>query len=281
MNIAPPTHPSADPAPSAQGSGDPVTDAVGWTLRMLEGLVETGMEMVQSRLRQELLYEQALRQKVEAGQFVARPASPEPAADDEAPDEDVPEPAGKQPRGEVGLTFQRLSRGIRLCLALHARIRQDGQELAEKLAAEQIKRANAARNALRSQQKARVKRAVEQSIDTHGRERGMREDLLAGMRESLDEHLRDEDLDEDLLNLPISELIDRICIYLRIDPAWQMWTTEPWAVAEAEANMPGSPYAEPPTETEPTPGVTAEPEPTREASRPQLATTGKDPPRSG
>ena len=278
MNIAPSTHPSADPAPSAQGSGDPVTDAVGWTLRMLEGLVETGMEMVQSRLRQELLYEQALRQKVEAGQFVARPASPEPAADDEAPDEDVPEPAGKQPRGEVGLTFQRLSRGIRLCLALHARIRQDGQELAEKLAAEQIKRANAARNALRSQQKARVKRAVEQSIDTHGRERGMREDLLAGMRESLDEHLRDEDLDEDLLNLPISEIIDRICIYLRIDPDWDLWRTEPWAQAEAEAQVPGSPYAEAPEAPKAEPAEMAELEPPRVPPRPSLATTGSDPP---
>jgi len=209
-------HPSADPAPRLAGAEEPCpqpleADPVGWSLRMLEGLVETGMEMVQSRLRQELLYEQALRQKVEAGQFVARPASPEPAADDEAPDEDVPEPAGKQPRGEVGLTFQRLSRGIRLCLALHARIHQDCQELGEKLAAELAKRATAARNERRSQQKARVKRAVEQTIDAEGRERGTREDLLREMRERLDEHLRDEDLEADLLNLPISEIIDRIC----------------------------------------------------------------------
>ena len=36
MNISSPIHPSADPAPSTQGSGDPVTDAVAWTLRMLE-----------------------------------------------------------------------------------------------------------------------------------------------------------------------------------------------------------------------------------------------------
>jgi hypothetical protein len=274
MNIAHLTHPSADPAPSSQGLGDPATDAVGWTLRMLEGLVETGMEMVQSRLRQELLFEQALRCQVEAGQFVARPASPEPAADDEAPDEDVPEPAGKQPRGEVGLTFQRLSRGIRLCLALHARIRQDGQELAEKLAAEQTKHANAARNAHRSQQKARVKRAVEQSIDANGRERGIREDLLREMRERLDEHLRDEDLDEDLLNLPISEIIDRICIYLRIYPDWDLWRTEPWAQAEAEANVPGSPYAESPREPE----SAAAAEPATAAPRPLSAATGSDPP---
>ena len=274
MNAPHPTHPSAAPAPSPQGSGDPASDPTGWCLRMLEHIVGVGVAMVDSRLRQELLFEQALRQKVEAGQFVARPASPEPAADDAAPDEDIPEPAGKQPRGEVGLTFQRLSRGIRLCLALHARIRQDGQELAEKLAAEQIKRANAARNAHRSQQKARVKRAVEQSIDTHGRERGTREDLLAGMREQLDEHLRDEDLDEDLLNLPISEIIDRICIYLRIDPDWDMWTTEPWAVAEAEAQVPGSPYAEPLKTPEPMPEAMAEIAP----PRPPSAATGSDPP---
>jgi len=244
---------------------------------MLEHIVGVGVAMVDSRLRQELLFEQALRSQVEAGHFVARPPNPEPAADDEAPDEDIPEPAGKQPRGEVGLTFQRLSRGIRLCLALHARIRQDGQELAEKMAAALATHANAARNEHRSQQKARVKRAVEQTIDAEGRERGTREDLLREMRERLDEHLRDEDLEADLLDLPVSELIDRICIYLRIDPDWDMWKHEPWAQAEAEANVPGSPYAEP-AAAEPSPGMPADPDAPADVSLPPRAATGSDPP---
>jgi hypothetical protein len=100
------------------------------------------------------------------------------------------------------------------------------------------------------------------------------------MRERLDEHLRDEDLDEDLLNLPISEIIDRICIYLRVDPDWDMWKTEPWAQAEAAAQVPGSPYAEPPA-AEMVPVETADPAPATVAPRPQPATTGCDPPSGG
>jgi hypothetical protein len=277
MNIAHVTHPSADPAPSSQGSGDPAADPIGWSLRMLEHIVAVGMEMADSRLRQELLVEQALRQQVEAGQVVARPANPERAADDEAPDADVPEPAGKPPRGEVGLTFERLSRGIRLCLALHAQIRQDRQALGEKAAAEQTRRATFERNEQKRLQKARVKRAVGLAIDAEGK-RGTREAMLRPLRERLDERLRDEDLDADLLKLPISEILERICGYLGLDPDWNLWKHEAWAQAEAEAAMPGSPYAKPPRAPQTAPAEAAPPVPTRAAPQTQPATTGCDPP---
>jgi hypothetical protein len=277
MNDHHPTHPSADPAPSSQGSGDPAADPIGWTLRMLEHLVDVGMGMVDSRLRQELLVEQALRQQVEAGQVAARPASPERAPDDEAPDQDVPEPAGKQPRGEVGLTFQRLSRGIRLCLALHSQIRQDRQERDAKMAAERARRATLAHVEQRRGQKTRVKRAVERAIDAE-RKQGTREGLLRDWRRRLDERLRDEEIERDLLNLPINEILKRICSDLGLDPDWDLWKHEAWAMAEAEAELPGSPYAKPPQSAEAVPAETKTSGPTTAAPRPQPATTGSDPP---
>ena len=277
MNIALPIHPSADPAPSSQGSVDPAADPIAWSLRMLEGMVETGLEMLQSRLRQELLFEQALRCQVEAGQVVARPAGPEPAADDEAPDQDIPEPKGKQPRGEVGLTYQRLSLGIRLCLALHAQIREGRAALGEKAAAEQTRRATLERNEQKRLKKARVKRAIGLAIDAEGK-RGTREFMLRPLRERLDERLRDEDLDADLLRLPISEILKRICFYLGLDPNWDLWKHEAWAVAEAEAAVPGSPYTAPSNAAEAPPGTTTDPAPPVAPSRPPRAETASDPP---
>ena len=277
MNAHHPTHPSADPAPSSQGSGDPAADPIGWMLRMLEHLVDVGMGMADSRLRQELLVEQALRARVEAGQVVARPTSPEPAPDDEVLDQDVPEPAGKQPRGEVGLTFQRLSRGIRLCLALHAQISQDREELGKKIAAKQARRATLAHIEQKLGQKTRVKRAVQRAIDAEGK-RGTRDSLLREWRQRLDERLRDENIEGDLLKLPITEILKRICSDLGLDPNWDLWKHEAWAMAEAEAEVPGSPYAKPPRAPEAAPAEPKASGPTTAAPRPQPATAGSDPP---
>jgi hypothetical protein len=57
--------------------------------------------------------------------------------------------------------------------------------------------------------------------------------------------LRDEDIEADLLKLRVSEILERICGYLEIAPDWERGQSGPWAIAEAEAQLPGSPYAAP------------------------------------
>jgi hypothetical protein len=83
------------------------------------------------------------------------------------------------------------------------------------------------------------------------------------------ERLGDEDIDQDLGRCPVSEILGRLCDYLEIQPIWQRWRREPWAMDEARHKVPGSPYAEPPP---------AEPEPAEEPeARPEPAEAGPEP----
>jgi hypothetical protein len=164
-------------------------------------------------------------------------------------------------RSDVGLVFARIARAVRQTWALHDRLdrerqaRADESELqrAARLAADAEKRA-AARADMRLRAAVRmntVREAVETALEARiDEEIGGDEDKaipeeIHALYEALDERLSDPKDKDEFADLPISQLIARICRDLGVVPDWSLWEDEDWAVEEAEARMPGSPYAPP------------------------------------
>jgi hypothetical protein len=133
-------------------------------------------------------------------------------------------PAGIDP----GLGFSRVSRAVRLTLALKAQLMEGAPERDRKEREEVQERKIAA--ARKRRRKIEVARAVEMAIadDVERGEGGNPEELRADLRERLDE----ADIDDDLGKLPISEIVERICRDLRIEPDWKLWREEAWFIEE-------------------------------------------------
>jgi hypothetical protein len=140
----------------------------------------------------------------------------------------VAEP-GEAPIGiDPGLSFSRVSRAVRLTLALKAQLMEGAPERdRQEREAVQERKIAAAR---KHHRKIEVGRAVEMVIadDAERGEGGNPEQLRADLRERLDE----ADIDDDLGKLEISEIVERICRDLRIEPDWKLWREEAWFIEE-------------------------------------------------
>jgi hypothetical protein len=140
----------------------------------------------------------------------------------------VAEP-GEAPIGiDPGLSFSRVSRAVRLTLALKAQLMEGAPERdRQEREAVQERKIAAAR---KHRRKIEVGRAVEMVIadDAERGEGGNPEQLRADLRERLDE----ADIDDDLGKLEISEIVERICRDLRIEPDWKLWREEAWFIEE-------------------------------------------------
>jgi hypothetical protein len=165
---------------------------------------------------------------------------------------------GEAPAGiDPGLGFSRISRAVRLTLALKAQLMEGAPERDRKEREEVQERKIAA--ARKHRRKIEVARAVEMVIadDAEQGEGGNPEQLRADLRERLDE----ADIDDDLGKLPISEIVERICRDLRIEPDWKLWREEAWFIEEgfvfdddddeADEEEPEAEAAEEPVEDEP------------------------------
>jgi hypothetical protein len=136
---------------------------------------------------------------------------------------------GEAPAGiDPGLSFSRVSRAVRLTLALKAQLMEGAPERDRKEREEVQERKIAA--ARKRRRKIEVARAVEMAIadDVERGEGCNPEELRADLRERLDE----ADIDDDLGKLKISEIIVRICRDLRIEPDWKLWREEAWFIEE-------------------------------------------------
>jgi len=170
------------------------------------------------------------------------------------------ETRGAAPGGpDLGLVFARIARAVRQTWALHDRFdrerqaREDESEAqrAARVTADMQKKASAQadmrlRGAIRMNT---VREALEGVLDARVEaEVGADDpvpDELNDLYEALDERLTDPKDKDDFADLPISQLIARVCKDLGIIPDWNLWAGEEWAIEEAEARTPGSPYAAP------------------------------------
>jgi len=153
---------------------------------------------------------------------------------------------GAGPGVDLSLKLSRISRCIRLTMALEMktcealRARRAGFAIEcdqrRKAAAERIWRTEQARLALREQT---VRETVREAIAAEHPDREDRESL----EEDMLDLLGDDGDYEDMADRPIGETVARLCEALELTPDWSRWAEEDWAIEEARTRAEGSPYA--------------------------------------
>jgi len=216
-------------------------DAPAWARRHLGMLVEIGdMGMVLARdlVRRVTAETQAAEAQAEAGEPDAAPR-PGPALD----------PA---------LSFTRISRAVRLTIALEARMRREIEAGVFGPANDDASAKGGSTTpdgpidylAIRRQMHPFIhgetdfetRRAVEETIEASTGD----PDEVERLKAELKERMETEDPDDIFFvrtHWPIGEAIALICQDLGLDPDWDRWETRAWARDEAERSPPGSPYA--------------------------------------
>jgi hypothetical protein len=152
------------------------------------------------------------------------------------------EAASAAPPGELALAYGRVSRAVRLTIALQARLLKDLQELDDVAARKQAREqadAGRERQIAEAARKARVERIVERLIHDEAADEG-EADRLA---DEAYERLEHDDIYGDLLDRPVSEIIERVCKDLGLAPDWSRLAQEAWARDEIAAGAAGSPLA--------------------------------------
>ena len=170
---------------------------------MLAELAEIGMNLAR-----------ALQRRVEA--------ETDPPADKPAP------AAGRDPADG----FQRLSRAVRLTLALEARMGEALRALiAGEVAAAETRKVDTARRADEAKTwSRRVTRANVCDLVAHA----IAAEIEAGealwdCHEAMEERLADDEAYEDFTERPLRENVERLCADLGLTPDWSLWTDDGWA----------------------------------------------------
>ncbi len=158
---------------------------------MLERLTHLGMALTED-LVADAREAIAVRRATRAAAVAA--ASAEPAAGPAA----EPTPEELAARDPSGLAFTRLTRSLRLCMALAVRFHGDRLDRENGT----VKEREAAKTRLKGQLERKVKTIIEVEFENSEH---------AELKRALRERLEDKDIDIDLLTIPIEEVADRIC----------------------------------------------------------------------
>ena len=206
----------ADPAEAP----DPAIARAERRLRLLEELAEIGMDLARD-----------LRREAPAA------AEPEEAAAAQTP-----------ARGDPAAAFARLSRAIRLTLALEARTDEQLKALRAGVAAECEARRVQARDRAAAEAEARGKAhrdAVERLV-LEAAEREVEDDASLGVvLEALEERLEEDDAYWDLDQMPLREAVERLCADLELTPDWSLWDGEGWPPKPPFSRSRFSPWVRP------------------------------------
>ena len=154
--------------------------------------------------------------------------------------------AAETTASDVALAYGRVSRAVRLTLALQAKVVQDLQALDE-VAARRLDgdraKAERERQSLAQQRKDRVQRIVERVIEAEA----PCETEVDRLADEAAERLEHDDIYGDLTTRPVGEIIALVCRDLGLSPDWSRLAEEAWAQDEIEGRAPGSPFAAPPS----------------------------------
>ncbi len=209
--------------------------APDWRAEHLEVLAELrtmGMQLARNLTRQVLAQTEA----AEAGEVEA--------------------PGRRSAPADPGLTFSRISRAVRLTLALEARTHREIEAAASGAAAgaanddeadddtvlgpidyERIREQIS--GGMRDINDYDIRRAVDDAIEASRDD----PDEVERLKEELRERLEEDEVFFDRARWPIGEAVALICQDLGLEPDWRRWETRDWARREAETSPYGSPYA--------------------------------------
>ena len=208
-----------------------------------------GMALAEAAHEVELLQLRAQARALADAEAAAQARDTDPEA--EATVAPAPLPPALAGRGFCGQAYDRITRSVRLTIALEQRLMAGEMAAATparsptasvpidpQMDPAQLAKVRA-RMALLAARAGAVMTVVKASLVAAGRPREVVEALSREITEQLVDHERFE-----VFNHPISVTIARLCEALDATPDWTLWAAEPWAVEEAEKQMPGSPYAD-------------------------------------
>ncbi|HEY2051992.1 MAG TPA: hypothetical protein VGH03_21840 [Caulobacteraceae bacterium] len=135
------------------------------------------------------------------------------------------------PAFDPSVALARISRAVRLTLALEARTDEQLRALRAGVAAEVEARRVVARNRAREEARARrdnhrdeVERLVWEAAEREAED----EAALDSVLEALEERLTDDEAYWDLDQMPVREAVQRLCADLELTPDWSLWEGEGW-----------------------------------------------------
>ena len=146
-------------------------------------------------------------------------------------------------RMDLGLSYSRLTRAIRLTQVLETQI-DEGEVARRALAAETRARQatatrEAAHDAWTQAREKLVLEVVEQALEADGEDDETILDRLDEAREKFEFYPEDFDV----AGLPVGLIVERLCKDFNVEPDWSLWADAPWAIEEAQDRPRGSPYA--------------------------------------
>jgi len=138
--------------------------------------------------------------------------------------------------GDLALAYARVSRAVRMSIALQSKLIGDRDER-ERTARERTRFENALD---RPGRKANIERIVGRVAQAEHDD----EEAVQGVVNEAAERLEDEGLYGDVMTRPVSEIIADICQDLGLTPDWADLAWEAWAREEMESGAVGAPLAE-------------------------------------
>lgn len=133
--------------------------------------------------------------------------------------------------GDPAEAYVRVSRAVRLTIALEAKTDQQLADLVAGIVREReekrVKAAERAREAADKASQAREHAAYCRVLDIAESESADQEDF-EGLVTALDERLAEDPAYEDCGEWPLRELVERLCRDLDLHPDWSHWTGEGW-----------------------------------------------------
>ena len=194
---------------------------------------------------------------------------------------DVPEaepdaqPTATPAPDRAGLILLRITRELRLCMALAVRFHADRLAREKQVVTDRETAEKQRKSRLKDQLERLVKDAIDHDIldrietlremeperfdeeEDEGEceaERAIRAFGEFELKPALYERLKAADIERDLGRCSMGELMSRVCRDIEIEPNWNRWAQDDWALEEARLKIPGSPFvvrAEEPDEAHP------------------------------
>ncbi|HEY1928185.1 MAG TPA: hypothetical protein VGG92_12035 [Caulobacteraceae bacterium] len=212
---------------------DPAVLRAELRLQVLQEVVQIGMRVARALERVTLA----------AAEAVDPAATPDAA---EAPDSRAPSPVTIAFGASAAL--DRISRSVRLTVALEARAEEQlrallAGEAAEVEARRVAQRKRAADEAAAQSRRRRdtvevlVVEAAEREVEDEG--------ALWGVMGALEQRLDEDEAYQDLEQAPLRETVERLCIDLELTPDWSLWEGEGWTPRPPFSRPRFSPWSHP------------------------------------
>ncbi|HSZ52204.1 MAG TPA: hypothetical protein VK801_11575 [Caulobacteraceae bacterium] len=221
-----------DDTPALADAPDPEVLGAEWRMRLLEEMAELCMDLAR------IVHRQA-----KAAAELAEPSASE--ADEVPANRAAPaSPSALDPSDAIA----RISRALRLTLALHARTEEQLRALRAGVVAEcEARRALANHRAAADASLRRQRRRdTVLNLVTEAAEREVEdEEALWDVIEAVEERLNEDEAYQNLEAAPLRELVERLCADLELNPDWSLWEGEGWTPDSPFSRSRFSPWGRP------------------------------------